>query len=122
MIWVFFRRKVKLLPSENAAKAKQEAIHYAKNFKVDFIFFLSSHAHLERSDVLNSLVKKDVQVIAPFLKTYEKFSFAYRICQLGRYKQFNDSSSFPNLVAQKDLKLEHYQNILVSKQSPSLHT
>ena len=40
-------QNIKFLPSANAAKAKQDAIHYAKNFRVNYILFLSSLAHLE---------------------------------------------------------------------------
>ena len=40
-------QNIKFLPSANPAKAKQDAIHYAKNFRVNYILFLSSLAHLE---------------------------------------------------------------------------
>ena len=41
------------------AKAKQDAIHYAKNFRVKFILFLSSLAHLEDPQTLKDLIKTD---------------------------------------------------------------
>ena len=106
--------KVKLLPSENPAKCKQEAIHYAKNAKCEFIFFLSTVAQLEDKNVLKALIKENQNVVAPFLKTYEKFSYARRICQASPDQKLNDSHSFPSLVTQKGILEENYEKILVS--------
>ena len=94
-------QNIKFLPSANAAKAKQDAIHYAKNFRVNYILFLSSLAHLEDPTALKDLIKADKDVVAPFLMTYETFSHARRVCPIGMHKVINDSNSFPHLVTQK---------------------
>lgn len=103
-----------MLPSESEGKARQEAVHYAKNFRVDSILFMSSAAHLEDPNTLKSLMNQDTTAVAPFLKTYEKFSHARRICDIGLASILNDSSSFPDLVTQKGLRRENYDYILVS--------
>ena len=112
-IFFTFFRALKFLPSENPAKARQEAIHYAKNFKVDNIFFISSVAHLENPSVLKALIKENVPVIAPFLKTYETFGYARRICDVGMEQPLNDSHSFPFLVTQKGLREYNYEFIKI---------
>ena len=66
---------MKFLPSENPAKARQEAIHYAKNFKVDSIFFISTSAHLENPQVLKALIQQNV----PIGELYESFSAKRRL-------------------------------------------
>ena len=112
-LWKNEYRSVKFLPSENPAKARQESIHYAKNFKVDSIFFISSSAHLENPTVLKDLIQENVPVVAPFLKTYETFGYARRICDLGFPQSLNDSHSFPHLVTQKGLREWNYEFIKV---------
>ena len=97
-------KNIKFLPSVNAAKAKQDAIHYAKNFHVNYILFLSSLAHLEDPETLKDLIKANKDIVAPFLMTYETFSYARRVCPVGTQKVINDSNSFPHLVTQKGKK------------------
>ena len=113
-------RSVKFLPSENPAKARQESIHYAKNFKVDSIFFISSTAHLENPKVLRDLIQENVPVVAPFLKTYETFGYTRRICDLGFPQSLNDSHSFPHLVTQKGLREWNYEFIKVIRHSSEM--
>ena len=111
--WKSTYKSVKIVPSKNPAKAKQEAIHYAKNFKADYIFFISSVAHFERPDTLKALLKTNTKVVAPFLKTYEKFYYARRLCNVGLSRWLNDSHSFPTLATQKGLREENYDRILI---------
>ena len=111
--WKSTYQSVKIVPSKNPAKAKQEAIHYAKNFKADYIFFISSVAHFERPDTLKALLKTNTKVVAPFLKTYEKFYYARRLCNVGLSRWLNDSHSFPTLATQKGLREENYDRILI---------
>ena len=111
--WSSEYKKIILLPSENPAKAKQEAIHYAKNLHDEYILFMSDVAHLEEPDTLKALISQNKEVVAPFLMTYEKFSYARRICNLGPRLHNNDSHSFPSLVTQKGLREENYDLILV---------
>ena len=106
-------KKVKFLPSDNPGKAKQEAIHYAKNFRVKSILFLSSVAQLEDPNTLMALVKADKDVVAPFMKTYEKFNHVRRICDAGAGLRLNDSHSFPDLVTLRGIKPQNYEKILV---------
>ena len=105
---------VKFLPSLNPAKSRQEAIHYAKNFKVGHIFFISTSAHLENPQVLKDLLKQNVPIVAPFLKTYETFGHVRRICDIGLEHPLNDSSAFPDIIAQKGLREQNYEIIKVS--------
>ena len=111
--WNTQYKSVKIVPSKNPAKAKQEAIHYAKNFKADSIFFVSSVAHLENPKTLQNLLNSNTKVVAPYLKTYEKFYHARRLCDVGLSRWLNDSHSFHALVTQKGLREENYERILI---------
>lgn len=101
------------MPSSNPIKCRQEAVHYAKNFRVDSILFISSNAQLERLDTLHTLVAQNLTIVVPFMKTYEKFGYARRICDIGLAKPLNDSTPFPTLVTQKGLRENNYDKILV---------
>ncbi len=98
---------------EDPVKIKLETIQRAQTLKTKYIFFVSSVVQLERTDTLDILVEQDKTIISPFLKTYEKFGYARRICDVGLEKPLNDTHSFPKLVTQGGLRDYNYPKILI---------
>ena len=69
---------------------------------------------MENPQVLKDLLKQNVPIVAPFLKTYETFGHVRRICDIGLEHPLNDSSAFPDIIAQKGLREQNYEIIKVS--------
>ncbi len=57
----------------------KEALEEASKEESDYVFFVRSTAHLDHPGVLQDLVKSNVNIVAPLLRTYDTYTFPYRM-------------------------------------------